>query len=144
MNARLLAALLPWAALCATADGHAASGMQPGMWEITTRVDMPGMPATIPPQIVRHCYTPKDVEDGKGAVSKGGDNKNCQVKDYQLKGSSASWAMECKGENAMTGTGTITFGASAYNGTMKMKMQQAGKTMDITQAWSGKRVGDCK
>ena len=66
MNARLIAALLPCAAMYFVTNGHAASGMQAGMWEITTRMEMPGMPVGIPPQTIRHCYTQKDVEDGKG------------------------------------------------------------------------------
>jgi hypothetical protein len=144
MKARMIAALLSCAALSVVADGHAATGMQAGMWEITTKTEMPGMPMAIPPQTMRHCYTQKDVEDGKGAVSRGSDDKNCQVKDYQLKGNGATWTLECRGENAMTGTGTMTFGANSYTGGMKMKMEQGGQTMDMTMSWSGTRVGECK
>ena len=61
-----------------------------------------------------------------------------------MKGNSATWTMECKGENAMTGSGSMTFGAASYSGAMKMKMKQGGQTTEMTQSWSGKRVGECK
>jgi hypothetical protein len=44
----------------------AAGGMQPGLWEVTTRMQMAGMP--MPPQTVRHCYTRQDVEKGDRTV----------------------------------------------------------------------------
>lgn len=116
--------------------------MQPGLWEITSKMEMPGVPK-MAPQVMRHCYTKKDVEDSKKAVPQSGD-KNCEMKDYKLQGNTATWSMECKGEAAMTGTGTMTFGAQFYSGTMKSRMKQGGKSMEMNQSWSAKRVGDCK
>jgi hypothetical protein len=116
--------------------------MQPGLWEITSRMEMPGMPK-MPPQVYRHCYTKKDLEDAKRTVPQGGD-RNCEVKDYRLQGSTATWKMECRGEAAMTGTGTMTFGAQSYTGSMKSRMRREGTTIETTQSWSAKRIGDCR
>lgn len=116
--------------------------MQPGLWEITSKMEMPGVPK-MAPQVMRHCYTKKDLEDNKKTVPQSGD-KNCEMKDYKLQGNTATWSMECKGEAAMTGTGTMTFGAQFYSGTMKSRMKQGGKSMEMNQSWSAKRVGDCK
>lgn len=122
----------------------AAAEMQPGLWEITMKVDMAGMPqGAMQPQVMRHCYTKKDLEDGKRTIPQS-DDKNCQLKDYKLQGNTATWTMECKGENAMTATGTMTMGSTSYSGTMKSKMKHNGETMEMNQSWSGKRVGDCK
>jgi|ERR1043166_2215305 hypothetical protein len=120
----------------------ASPDMQPGMWEITTKTEMPGIPVAIPPQTMRHCYTRKDVDDG--ALPKGKDAQNCKVKDYALKGNTGSWTVECTGENAMTGAGTMTYASNSYSGSMKSKIKQGGQIMEMTQSWSGKRVGDCK
>ncbi|MDX9709788.1 MAG: hypothetical protein RBT64_09555 [Trichloromonas sp.] len=35
--------------------------MQDGQWEITTRVEMPGIPVQIPPMTVSQCITQKDL-----------------------------------------------------------------------------------
>ena len=135
---------LSCAALCALGARAASPDMQPGMWEITTRMEMPGMPVAVPPQLVRHCYTKKDLEDGKNAVPSNKQDPNCRIKDYALKGNTATWSMECTGENAMSGTGTMTFAASSYSGSMKTRIKQGGQTMDMMQSWTGRRVGDCK
>jgi uncharacterized protein DUF3617 len=71
-------------------------------------------------------------------------DKNCEIKDYKVQGNKASWSMECTGENAMKASGTMTVEATKFSGTMKSQLNQDGQMMDITQSWSGKRVGDCK
>jgi hypothetical protein len=120
----------------------APAEMQPGLWEISSRVETPGMPR-MPPQVYRHCYTSKELEDTQRTVPQGAD-KNCQVRDYKREGSTATWNIECKGETPMTGSGTMTFAPQSYTGSMKSRMKQAGKTIEMNQSWSGKRVGNCK
>lgn len=138
---KTLLAVLPLLAAIPSALG-APQEMQPGLWEITSKMEMPGMPK-MAPQVMRHCYTKKDVEDNKKTVPQSGD-KNCEMKDYKVQGNTATWTMECKGEAAMTGTGTMTFGAQSYTGSMKSRMKQGGKTIEMNQSWSAKRVGGCK
>lgn len=116
--------------------------MQPGLWEITSKMEMPGMPR-MPPQVMRNCYTKKDLEDGRRTVPQSGD-KNCEIRDYKLQGNTATWNMECKGEAAMTGSGTMTLGAQSYTGSMKSRTKQGGKTIEMNHSWSARRVGDCK
>ena len=45
---------------------------------------------SIPPQTIRHCHTTKELEGGKNAVSKGREDQSCQIKDYRVKGNSAT------------------------------------------------------
>jgi uncharacterized protein DUF3617 len=140
MNRTLAALALMLTVLPALAG---AAEMQPGMWEITSRTEMQGMPKAMPPRTIRHCYTKKDIEDKKPTMPQSQD-KNCEIKDYQVQGNKASWSMECTGENAMRGSGTMTVEATKFSGTMKSQLNQDGQMMDITQSWSGKRLGDCK
>lgn len=133
-------ALLPL--LAAVPALAAPTEMQPGLWEISSKLETPGMPK-MPPQVMRHCYTKKDLEDTQRTVPQGAD-KNCQVKDYRLEGNAATWNIECKGEAAMTGSGTMTFGAQSYSGSMKSRTRYDGRTVEMNQSWSGKRIGDCK
>jgi len=47
--------------------------------------------------------------------------------------------MKCEGQDAMTGTGEITYGVGSYDGWMKMTTSKGEMTMKYT----GKRLGDC-
>ena len=114
----------------------AAEMMKPGMWEITTSMEMPGMPFQPPPQTMRHCYTAQEVKEQP--VPK--DN-NCKVTDLKSSASKVNWKVECKGEMAGKGEGQITYqGDSAYEGWTKMQTQG----MNMTMKYKAKRVGDCK
>ena len=141
MKRHAFVALL-FAALASPVFG-ASSEMQPGLWEITTRVEMSGMPVPMPPQTIRHCYTKKDIEKGQGTVPQG-DNKNCQIKDYKVRGNTASWTLVCTGKEAMTGAGTMTWTSTSYTGKMNARVKDGGETINMTHRWTAKRVGDCK
>ena len=119
----------------------AAPVIQPGLWEITARMEMPGMPAGAGQHTSQICYRPGDVQDAAKTVP---TDKNCEVKDYKLSGNTASWRMECRGETQMTGTGTFTYAGSSYSGTTKFTMKQGGRTMNMSQSYSAKRIGDCR
>jgi hypothetical protein len=67
----------------------AASEMREGMWEITSSIDMPGMPVKVPPTVVRHCYTKEDVQDQKKVVAN--KNTDCTVTDMKKSGSKVTW-----------------------------------------------------
>ncbi|HET9700810.1 MAG TPA: hypothetical protein VFP70_07825 [Burkholderiales bacterium] len=57
---------MPLLAAIPSAPG-ASQEVQPGMWEITSTMEMPGM-LKMAPQMMRHCFTKKDVEDNKKTV----------------------------------------------------------------------------
>ncbi|OHC61151.1 MAG: hypothetical protein A2040_08265 [Rhodocyclales bacterium GWA2_65_19] len=138
MKPRTTVALALFAATLAV---QAAPNMQAGLWEVTTKMDMPGLPAGMGQTTVRQCVRPADLEDPKKTIPQ--DDK-CQVKDYRLQGNTASWRIECKGKGAMTGSGTITYGGNSYSGTTKMSIKEGGQSMNMAQTFSAKRIGDCK
>jgi len=146
MTSRPLTILLA-TSLCSTlawgVAGAAPSPMHPGLWEITTEMDMPGMPMKLPPQVVRHCYTAKELADARNTVPQGGKS-NCRMDDYHLDGNTATWKMSCSGQNSMHGSGTTTFNGDSYQGEMHSTMQGPGGHMQMTNRWHGKRVGDCR
>lgn len=141
MKHRLLAALLP-AVLCTAAFAD-PSPMQPGLWEITSEMDMPGMPMKLPPQTVQHCYTAADLAQGQNSVPQSGDS-NCKMTDYKVSGNTATWTMECTGPTAMHGTGTMTSTATSYSGSMHSVMQGPGGNTEMTTHWQAKRIGECR
>jgi hypothetical protein len=133
------------AALVAVHSHAAAPNMQDGLWEITMKMELPGMPAGPKPQTVQQCITKKDLEDPR-KTTPGNDPKDdrCQVTDYKMQGNTATWNMACKGEGAMSGSGTITYSGTSYTGTNRMTVTHGGQPQSMTMHYSGRRLGDCK
>jgi hypothetical protein len=123
--------------------GAAAPNMKEGLWEITTKTEMAGMPAAgMKPVVMTQCITKKDLED-PSKTTPGGDAR-CQVTDHKAQGNTASWNVACKGEGNMTGSGTITYGGTSYTGTSKVTMTHGGKPQTMTVHYAGKHLGECK
>lgn len=120
--------------------------MKPGLWEITTRIDMPGMPTAIPPRTRTQCYTKRDVEDMKKiAPNTGRQDENCKAKDHKVTGNKVTWSIECEGKRKGSATGEIVYKGDSYEGTMTMTTVDPRRGQrQMTEHITGKRVGDCK
>jgi hypothetical protein len=114
--------------------------MQDGLWEVSVKMEMPGMPAGMGAQTLRKCYTPADVQDASRTTPR---DDNCQVSDVKVQGDTVTWSVSCKPPQAMTGTGTMTYRGSSYAGRMNFSVKEGGQTMTMQQTISGKRVGPC-
>jgi hypothetical protein len=123
--------------LLVPAVSFAAKTMQEGLWELTTQMEMPGMPMKMPPTVMKHCYTKSDVSDQKKIISR---DKNCSVTDLKTSANKVSWKMKCTGENAATMTGETVFNSDSYTSVMKMNSHGQKMTMKV----KGKRLGNCK
>lgn len=119
----------------------AAPNMKDGMWEITSKMEMPGSNVAMPQQTVRHCMTKKDVEDPKRTTPSAGEQSRCKMTDYKLQGNTATWKVACEGQG--TGTGTITYSGDSYTGNQTMSMNAGGRPMNMKMNFSGRRVGEC-
>jgi hypothetical protein len=115
----------------------AADSIREGLWEITSKVEMQGMPMEIPPTVMKHCYSKADVADQKKVIAR---EQNCKVTDMKTSGNKLSWTMECTGKNAATMTGETVFGSDSYTSVMHMKAQGHNMTTKV----KGKRIGDCQ
>lgn len=71
-------------------------------------------------------------------------NSNCQIKHYQVEGNKASWSLACAGSNPMTGSGTVTYNGDSFAGTTFMKVGDKSRETEMTQTFSGRRLGVCK
>lgn len=115
-----------------------------GLWEITTQVEMAGMPGGMSPQTMQRCYGAKDFQD-PAAMNRGMEKgSRCETSDYRLQGNTATWKIVCTGETPMTGSGTATYGGTAFTMTSKMAMTHGGQTMNMTTTSNGKHLGPCK
>lgn len=116
---------------------YAAETIREGLWEVTTTMEMPGMPVKMKPTSMKQCYTKDDVKDQKNVVA--GKNKDCVVTDMKTSGNKVAWAMKCTGQRAGTYSGETTYGKDSYDSVMKMQSQGRKMTMKT----KGKRVGNC-
>lgn len=128
----------------AAAAGAQQPQIKDGLWEVTTTMDMGGMPGGRPPQTIQHCVTPQDAKDPVGMGRNMDKSGQCQVTDHKVTGNTASWKLTCKGEGAMSGTGTATYGGTTYSMTSKTTMTHGGQTMNMTVTQTGKYLGPCK
>jgi len=113
-----------------------ADTMHDGYWEMTTTMEMPGMPMQMPPTTSQHCYTKEDVKDPKRTIS---TDKNCTITEFKQSGNKIAWKMKCTGEKAGDFSGETVYKGDAYDSTMKMQTQ--GHTMNMKV--KAKRLGNC-
>ena len=154
MRKNILLAAAFAAAFSATAFAGPFDGfkgkMKDGLYEYKIEMDMgqvPGMPPGMGKQshTVQNCVSQKDIEDG--AFGKSRDRKqpeNCEIKNMKMSGNTATYTMECKGENAMKADNKITFAPEGFTMDMKMAMNQRGQVMNMTQHMEGRYIGPCK
>lgn len=127
-------ALLSMVALAAGSP-VAAQGKD-DLWEVSSKMEMPGMPMAIPAQVNRVCLA-KNRKDEDLIPTR----DNCRVVDSKRVGNRLTYRMECTGNEPSTIVGDLTFGNNAYDGQMRMTMTKTNDTMNM--ALSGRRVGDC-
>ena len=108
------------------------------LWEISTKMEMEGMPFAMPGQTSKVCMQKGHEKDPNNAVPKDKD-QNCTMSEVKTSGNKSSWKMKCDGKDPMTGSGEMTYGNGTYSGKMKMH----SKDGDMTMAYDGKRVGSC-
>jgi hypothetical protein len=114
--------------------------LEEGQYEITSRVEMPGMPESMPPVTVTRCLTKQNPVPNQ---STGG--QECRITDMKTQDNTVTWTMECsQGGSTMQATGTITFHGDRFEGETRMKMgPEAGNQVIITHM-EGRRIGPCQ
>lgn len=138
----LLAAVTALCFLSVSVPVHAAGpDIREGKWEITTKLEIPGMSADMPQQTFIHkeCLA-KDDFVPQGSRTKGA-GQNCEIKDVRTSGDTVSWTMHCDtGQGGMDGKGSINYRGDTFEGTINTVMQGG---MKMIQHLQGRRVGDC-
>ena len=125
--------------------------MKEGLYEYKMEMDMgamPGMPAgmsKMSPPPFQKCLTAQDIE--KGEMGRGRDGKppgDCEVKNFNMSGNTASYTMTCTKPNEMTADNKVTFRSDGFTMDMKMSMNQRGQMMNMTQHMESRYLGPCK
>ncbi|MEW6313382.1 MAG: DUF3617 family protein [Pseudomonadota bacterium] len=125
-----LVAALTWIGSPAFATG------KDELWEISSKMEMAGMPFVMPAQASKICI-PKGKEKDPNQALPG--DRNCKMSDVKVSGNRMSWKMSCEGENPMSGSGEMIYGADTYSGKVKMHSRDG----DMTMTYDGKRIGKC-
>jgi Protein of unknown function (DUF3617) len=108
------------------------------LWEVSTKMEMPGMPFAMPAQTQNICMQKGHENDPNNAVPKNKE-QDCKMSDVRISGNKSSWKMKCEGKNPMSGEGELTRGKDSYSGKMKMHSRDG----DLTMVYSGKKIGSC-
>ena len=111
--------LLGFAWLVATSSVTTLAGGSDELWEISMKMDMPGVPFSMPAQTSKVCMQKGHEKDPNNAVPKDKD-QDCKMSDTKVSANKSSWKMKCDGKHPMTGSGEMTYGDGTYSGKMKM------------------------
>ena len=113
-----------------------APNMKDGLWEMTIKMEMAGMPMEMPEMKHTQCIT----KDNAVPDTSQPDQK-CEMISNKVSGDTVTWEMECDTpQGPAHSKGTITYHGDTFDGTVNMTMGQ----MVMTQKMSGRRIGDCK
>ena len=120
----------------AAAAPAAAQTMQPGLWELTARMEMPGM--TMPPMTIQQCLRDASPESVVPAMP------NCTITGRSASGNTVRWSVICQeGGMRMTGNGEMTLRGTTSDGVLQMTMDEGGQRQSMTHRYSGRRIGAC-
>ena len=135
-----LIVLLLAALLLRAAPAIAETNIQEGLWEITIRMEVPGLPSNPAPVTSAHCL--KDRSEVPQLLQK---DSSCRITETKTAGESVSWKMKCEaGEGSIDGSGRMTYRGGRFDGVISLTMRRpdAGP-LKIIQHVSGRRVGEC-
>lgn len=116
----------------------AKKGEAGDLWEMTIKMEMAGMPMNMPAQTHRQCLS-RQAGDEKYLPAR----DNCKVTQSQRTGNTQRFRMECTGRDAMSAEGEVTHAGTSYTGKMRMTGKMEGQNVEMSQTFSGKKVGDC-
>jgi len=106
------------------------------LWEVTSRMSMPGMPGEMPAQKQTIC-SPKDWTEPPAPADEG---QSCQSSDFAANGSRYTWKLSCSGPPAMTGKGEVNrVGSDTFDGSIQFTGEMGSMAIKL----DGKRLGPC-
>lgn len=135
-------ALLPFLLFVSTV--HAEPNMQDGMWEITSKTEIQGLPpGSMPPNMthtMKQCMTKQEAVPREQVK-----NPNCKMIDTKVDGNTVTWNMQCRNkEGTVDSSGKITYSGTTFSGESRVNSTGGGQKMNMVQKMSGRRIGDCK
>ena len=111
--------------------------IKPGKWQVTTKMEMPGMQMNMPAMTHTQCITENDYIP---QTSQPGEE--CKITKTKVSGDTVTWTIHCRGQGGeMNGTGSVTYRGVSFEGKVTMSMAPSGMSMTIYT--NGRRIGEC-
>lgn len=135
------ALMIATAAVLSFATSTSAQEMPGGLWEIKTKMDIPGMPpemaGKLGSQTMTHCVKPGERKWSEQRNPNDRADRQCEQTDMKVDGNKVSWKMTCK--DGTSGEGMVSHnGKDAYKMDMTMNMKQGSMKMQV----DGKRIAE--
>lgn len=109
-------------------------------WQVTTKMEMVGMPFQMPAQAQTICVPPGQATSEKMVPAK----ENCKISGFKTTGNTSRFHVECPPPEKMSGDGEFTvLGPDSYKGSMAIKGVMEGEPVDMKMSWTGKKLGQC-
>lgn len=118
----------------------AATAAADDKWEVTTAMEVTGMPFQMPANTQTVCVPPGEQNNQKMIPA----DKNCKVSNFSTSGSTSRFHIDCSAPQKMSGDGEITrLGKDAYKGTLKAKGDFDGQAAEVRISYAGRKLGSC-
>jgi hypothetical protein len=113
-----------------------AQGGSDELWNMTTRMEMAGMPG--------QSFTSQVcMRKGQTQPDRMSQDKNCKVAEMRTVGNKTTWKIVCTGRDPMTGEGEVTRTRDSMDGRMRMQGKRGNESFDMTTVMSGRLAGTC-
>ncbi len=114
----------------------AGSLLKEGLWEITSKMEIPGMPVPMPPITYRQCMTNQNPVPNQSQ-----SGQECRMQNVKTKGNTVSWDMICDSQQGkMKSSGKITYKGDRFNGVVMTDIPGQGQ---MKMTLTGRRIGKC-
>jgi hypothetical protein len=114
--------------------------LQEGRYEITSKVEMTGMPMAIPPTTITECLTPQDPVPDQTA-----EGQPCRIINMETRSNTVTWEMECDQQGqTMKSNGKMVYRGDRFEGTVDTQMGPQAGNMKMVTTVNGKRIGPCQ
>jgi hypothetical protein len=115
--------------------------MLEGLWEITTQVEMVGLPVRSPAITTRQCISPDNVFPEINRFNASG--QNCKITNVVIGKNYAAYDLACSMENGgMKGHGSVTYRGERLQGSLATVMTPGNE--QINYEYSGWYIGPCR
>lgn len=134
-------------AFVAASVGHVyAAGVEPGEWEFSVKTDLQDMPPSQHPLKLKKCISEKDAANPLQflPLAPGATPETCSVKEQKPNGNKLHYVLDCPGMPNVTTTGEATIAAGNISGNAVTRLESVTYKKQLTQQYSGKRIGKCQ
>ena len=137
---RITTWMLMIAALLLLSATGVCAQIKDGLWEMTSQIQMQGMPHQMPPATFRQCITKEDP-----VVKNQDKNHDCKTTRLKISGNTVSYAIDCQTpEGTMSSEGKSTYTGSTMEGEATTRFKMKGQpAMQMKSRIKGKYIGPC-